>query len=1073
MFACFIFFDIYLQHKIAFIRKYSSTSLYGLKKKIHIILLPLAFICLLLCSFATNAQPHFFRNYTVESGLSNNTVYCSVQDKSGFLWFGTKDGVNRFDGYHFKVFNMNEDGRTLETNLIGSLVVDTKNRLWVGCQKGLYTFDRQKERMVRFIDSLTEINAIQFDKYGQLWFISRLTIYRYHFDTKKLQAFPPSKYFDASSLCLSEEDDIWACTPTGFLQRFDEATETFKSFNLFTHSPKASSYAVTKIYPAGKGALYAGTTSQGLKRLDIAKSDYRDLLTLNPDKTTVYIHDIKKYTDNEYWLATESGIFIYNTEKQTFIHLKKKLSDPYSLSDNAVYTLCKDKEGGMWAGTYFGGINYYSKQYAVFQKYFPDNSANAISGSVVREICKDQQGNLWIGTEDAGLNKMNLITGTVTQYKPSGERNSIAYSNIHGLATAGNELWIGTFEYGLDVMDIRTGKIQKHFTAGTGNNDLKSNFIVSLLHTKAGDIYAGTSNCLFKFNRTINGFENAASLPPYTFVSCLLEDASGNIWIGTHDRGVYYFNPVTKQQVHFINEPFNPGCLPNNTINAMYEDSKQNLWFATEGGGLCKLNSDRKAFTGYTDKNGLPSNFVFKVLEDDRKNLWITTSRGLVNMNPENKNLTVYTKDNGLLNDQFNYNSGYKDEEGQMYFGSVKGMISFRPDNFLNSSIVPPVYITGLQVQNKELDLHSDSLVLKKSILYTDEITLPYDRSSISIDFAALSFISPEMTTYRYMMKGLGNEWTEIKPNRKIYFTSLSPGKYVFKIMAGINGNWGKEEKQLTINILPPWWASTWAYILYTLAAIAIGYYLLRTYHIISEDKKEKEIYEAKIDFFTNIAHEIRTPLTLIKGPVENLLEQVDEVPSIKEDVATLERNSNRLIALITQILDFRQTETKGFSIDFLKVSITALLKENYLNFSLLAKKKQVDYKVSVPPAEVFAFADEEALNKIFSNLINNAVKYAQHTVSIRLLPLENNATNVIIEIENDGLLIPDEMREKIFEPFYRMKEAAKQQGTGIGLALAKSLTALHKGSLYLKTPNNGLNVFVLSLPLKPVADKK
>jgi ligand-binding sensor domain-containing protein/signal transduction histidine kinase len=994
-------------------------------------------------------------------------VYCSAQDSSGFLWFGTKDGVNRFDGYHFKVFNMHDEGQPLETNLVGCLMTDNKNRLWVGCQKGLYRFDPQKDRMVRYLDSFTEINALQIDTRGRLWFISRLTVCRYDFETKTVKVYPASQYFNASSLCLSEEGDIWVSTSNGLLQQFNEASDSFKSFNLFAHSPKPASYAIVKIYTAGKGILYAGTTSQGLKRFDIAKSDYTDVLTLNPDKTTVYIRDIKKFSDNEFWLASESGIFIYNTATETFIQLKKKLSDPYSLSDNAVYTLCKDREGGMWAGTYFGGINYYSKQFAVFQKYFPDNSANSISGSVVREICKDSMGNLWIGTEDAGLNKMNLTTGTITQFKPSGKTNSIAYSNIHGLAIAGNELWIGTFEHGLDVMDIKTGAIKKHFIAGPGSNELKSNFIVSLLHSSGGDMYAGTSNSLFKFNRATNGFEPAANLPAYTFVSCLMEDAGGNIWIGTHDRGLYYYNPVTKQQGHFANEAFNTNCLPNNTINAIYEDSKQNLWLATEGGGLCKLNRNRKLFTVYTDKKGLPSNFVFKILEDDSHQLWITTSRGLVSMNPENENISVYTKANGLLNDQFNYNSGFKDEQGQLFLGSVKGMIRFRPGNFFSSNIVPPVFITGLQVDNKEFDLYSDSLLISKSVLYTDAITLPHNRSSISIDFAALSFVSPEMTAYRYMIKGLSNEWTEVKPNRKIYFTSLSPGDYVFKIKAGVNGNWSPE-KQLKISILPPWWASAWAYLVYALVVVGIGYYLLRTYHIISEDKKEKEIYEAKIDFFTNIAHEIRTPLTLIKGPVENLLEQADEVPSIKEDVITLERNSNRLVALITQILDFRQTETKGFSIDFQKVNITVLLKENYLNFSLLAKKKQLDYTIAVPPSEIFALADEEALNKILSNLINNAVKYAQHKVNVRLLPVENNATHLTIEIENDGLQIPDGMSEKIFEPFYRMKEATKQQGTGIGLALAKSLTELHKGHLYLKLPNNGLNVFVLSLPLKP-----
>ena len=322
-------------------------------------------------------------------------------------------------------------------------------------------------------------------------------------------------------------------------------------------------------------------------------------------------------------------------------------------------------------------------------------------------------------------------------------------------------------------------------------------------------------------------------------------------------------------------------------------------------------------------------------------------------------------------------------------------------------------------------------------------------------------------------MKGLDKGWTEIKPNRKIYFTNLSPGNYTFKLKAGVQGNWGKAEKQLIIKILPPWWATVWAYLVYTIIVIALGFYLLRSYHIITEDKKDKEIYEAKIDFFTNIAHEIRTPLTLIKGPVENLLEKIEEVPEIKEDVITMERNTNRLIALITQILDFRQTETKGFSIDFLKVNITELLSENFLNFSALAKKKNLLYNLSLPPTDLYAFADEEALNKIFSNLFNNAVKYAHKIVTIKLLPPDNGAIDFIIEFENDGAIIPAEMSEKIFEPFYRLKETIKQQGTGIGLALAKSLTELHKGNLYLNNTSSGLNVFVLCLPIKPKLGNK
>ncbi len=1049
------------------VRNYLQTLFNVLKNKIHSIILLQTVLFQLVFGYNATAQSYSFRNYQVENGLSNNTVYCNVQDTSGFLWFGTKDGLNRFDGYRFKVFNMNDDGRSLPTNLIGTMMVDKNNVLWVGCQKGLYTFDRKKERLVKFIDSFPEINSIQIDKQGQLWFISGTTVCRYNFTTKKVIVFPSAKYFEASSLCLSNEGTIWASTPDGFLQCFNDATQTFTSFNVFSHSTKPSSYRIQTIYPAGENSLFVGTTNQGLKRFDIATNSYTDLLTFNDDKTTIFVHDIKKYGENEFWIATESGIFIFNTSTQQHINLKKKLLDPYSLSDNAVYTLCKDREGGMWAGTYFGGINYYSKQYAVFQKYFPDNFSNSISGNVVREICEDQFGNLWIGTEDAGLNKLNPKTGAIKQFKPTGEKNTIAYNNIHGLLATGNDLWVGTFENGLDVMDIRTGKIKKHYAAGPGSKELKSNFIVCLLQTKAGEIYAGTSNSLFKFDKQSNGFDNVAEIPSYTFISCLLEDYNKTIWIGTHDKGIYFYNPVTKQKGHFINTPANKNSLPTNTINAVYEDSQQNLWLSTEGGGLCKLSKDRNTFTTYTTNDGLPSNFIFKVLEDDKNNLWVSTSRGLVHFNTQNKSVIIYTKGNGLLNDQFNYNSGYKNAEGQMYFGSVKGMVAFKPNDISKTIIVPRIYITGLQVQNKELDVSKDSNLLKQSILFTDAITLPYNQSSISIDFAALSYISPEMTAYSYTMKGLDNEWTELKENRKIYFTNLSPGKYIFKVKATVSGNRSSEEKKLVIEILPPWWATIWAYLLYATIVVGISYYLLRSYHIITEDKKDKEIYDAKIHFFTNIAHEIRTPLTLIKGPVENLLEKVEEVPIIKEDVVTLERNTNRLIALVTQILDFRQTETKGFSIDFAKVNITELLKEHYLNFSVLAKKKNLTYDISLPPTELYALADEEALNKIFSNLFNNAVKYAQNKVMIRLLPVTNDAAGFTVEFENDGAIIPAAMSEKIFEPFYRLKETIKQQGTGIGLALAKSLTELHAGNLYLKSPTTGLNVFVLYLPIQ------
>jgi signal transduction histidine kinase/ligand-binding sensor domain-containing protein len=1041
-----------------------------LKQTKHILFALQVVTAALFFSLEGNAQSYSFRHYQVENGLSHNMVFCSAQDSTGFLWFGTKDGLNRFDGYRFKHYNVQNKGNSIMPAIVNCLEVDKQNKLWVGSQRGIYTFDRKKEILVPFIDTLEVINAIAMDQQDQLWFIAAGVLHKYNFKTKKLIQFAEDEYFLASSICFTPNGDVWVSSVDGFLQRYNPSANSFTAFNMFAHSPSPSSTWIPKIHFNGRNGIYVGTSIQGLKEFDLETLTYKDILTYNPDRTAVFVRDIEQRTPGEFWIGTESGIFILNTKTNGYISLKKKFLDVYSLSDNAVYSLCKDREGGMWAGTYFGGINYYSKQNTVFQKFFPDNSPTAISGNVVREICEDNKGNLWLGTEDAGLNKLNPATGVITQFQPSGKSTDIAYSNIHGLLLNGNELWIGTFDHGLDIMDLRTEKIVKRHAYGSGSRDLKSNFVVSMLKSKDGTIYIGSSNSLFKYNEQYKGFDLLTDVPFNTFISCLLESSDGTIWVGTHQRGVYYFNRRTGVRGHIENKPGSGMGLTNNIVNALTEDSDHNIWIATDGGGLCKLNKDKTKLTKYNTGNGLPSNFIFKTLEDNNRNIWITTSRGLVHLNPSTSKITVYTKDNGLLNDQFNYNSGFKDSTGAIYFGSVKGMIRFHPQDFDNASRIGPVYITGFQVQNEEQVVGVKSSFLKESILLTKEIVLPHDRSSFSMDFASLSYTSPEMIEYSYFMKGADDSWTTIKPNRKVYFSNLSPGSYVFQVKASVDGMWSTDIKELKIKILPPFWATRVAYVIYFILFGLLLYYLFHIYHIYNESKKRKEIYEAKIDFFTNVAHEIKTPLTLIKGPVENLMEKVDEIPVIKDDLFMMNRNTNRLVALITQILDFRKTETNSFRLDFSKVNITELLKDTHADFAAVAKKRNLDYSIELPDSDVYLYADEEALNKIFSNLVDNAVKYASQKVFIRLLPQENSRTELSVEIESDGLAIPDDMKEKIFEPFVRLKETQKRQGTGIGLALAKSLTELHKGKLLLRTSAEEHNIFVVTLPLENTA---
>eukprot|EP01035_Chromulina_nebulosa_P000862 gene862-1160_t len=388
------------------------------------------------------------------------------------------------------------------------------------------------------------------------------------------------------------------------------------------------------------------------------------------------------------------------------------------------------------------------------------------------------------------------------------KKDGISYTNIHGLLVDGEKIWIGTFEHGLDVMSIATGKVVKHYSKGNDSGDLKSNFIYCITKKKDGSILIGTTIGAYTYNNHKDNFTPIPSMPTNNWYSYLLEETDGTIWAATFGNGVRRYHPPTKKTHNFTYNAGDKNSLRSDRVNSIFKDSENNLWFATEG-GLSKLIKATNSFKNYTTKNGLPTDFILSILEDEKKNLWISTSKGLVCLNPATEKLKIYTSITGTLNDQFNFSSAYKTKDGEMYFGSVKGLISFNPKEFRANTFIPPVYITGLQVFNKELDINHNGSPLSKAINYTDKITLAYNQSTISIDFAALSFTAPEMSEYAYMMEGLDNSWTYLKRNRKAYFTDLKPGNYTFKIKASNNaGLWNETETTLMIEILPPWWFS-------------------------------------------------------------------------------------------------------------------------------------------------------------------------------------------------------------------------------------------------------------------------
>jgi ligand-binding sensor domain-containing protein len=579
-----------------------------------------------------------------------------------------------------------------------------------------------------------DIRDIKVDAQGNLWFIKGLLLSKYNLSTHKIESYSNAD-FSVTSLCISD-GTVWFVTTNGLIWQYHPAQNTFTNNDLFNHSKPAISHWIEKIYATENHQIFIGTSNQGVKLFNTQNKSYEDILNNNPDGTEIYARDFIHYAKDEYWIATESGLFVFNLKTRAFTNLRKQYYNPYSISDNATYTLCKDKEGGIWIGTYFGGVNYFPKQNTAFEKYFYNGSVNSIAGNAIREICSDQLGNLWIGTEDAGLNKRSS-KGIFTHFNPTSQ-NKISHSNIHGLLAVGNELWVGTFEQGLDVLNINTGKLIRHYKVEANPNSLRSNFIETFFKTKSNEVLVGASVGLYRYNPQSDNFTLFSKMPAQYHYNTVLEDADGTIWAGTLRDGVYFYNPKTQKSGFYKHQDEHKNSLSNNAINGLFTDSQRNLWICTEN-GLCKFNPKEQNFTRFGPKNGFPSNVFYKILEDKNQNLWISTSKGLACFNLKTKKISTYAKANGLLSDQFNYNSAYQDAKGKMYFGSVNGLISFVPENFTKNNAMPSVYITGFQVHNEELPINPKNSPLSKSITLTNKITLSHNQSTFSIDFGFYS----------------------------------------------------------------------------------------------------------------------------------------------------------------------------------------------------------------------------------------------------------------------------------------------------------------------------------------------
>jgi ligand-binding sensor domain-containing protein/signal transduction histidine kinase len=1020
----------------------------------------------------------YFYNYKSIDGLSNNTVFCSLQDSHGFIWFGTKDGLNRFDGHNFDVFRSGSAKyHGLRSNYILTLAEDKYKRLWVGTDNGIY-YSNPITNSFNLLDSIfksREIYDIEIDSDNTAWIICNGELFSYKIDQKSLQKHTSRPKFNLTVSTKDNNGNLYFGTNDGKILKFiNNKIVVYCDFK--NHIKANDNINIQVIKSINSNEILIGTTKYGVLKWNKKQNKYSTLFTDPETKKDFFVRDILIFNEDILWYATENGLYIHNILKNTYTNHKKSHHNKWGISDNAIYNLLKDNEQGIWVGTYFAGVNYYHPNNNHIQKIYATGESNSIQGNVVRAINQDKYGFIWIGTEDAGFSKWDKLNNQFFNY--STHTNTIGNDNVHGLIQVDDKIWISTFFNGVDIFNTDTKSTIKHIDKDANKKKgLKNNFLNFLLLSKKNEIYA-TSRGLYRFNKYEEDFEEVTQVPNNIIYTTICEDVNNNLWLGTYRNGLFFLNTQTGKTHQYQTSDNEKNNLPHNRINYIYQDSNNKIWIATDN-GIAYLEPETTSFIKLNTADLKFGNLIYAIIEDEQKNLWISSSYGLLRYNIETGAKRVFNTETGIISMNFNYNSVFKDQEKNLYFGSTSGLISFNPIS-LNSIEFPkdiPLYITNFQLQDDEIRKSIGSANTNLiSLPFTEKISLKHDESSFTINFAALLFQAPRSITYQYKMDGLDDHWTTMYDNRKVYFTKLTPGNYTFKVRAkDPNGNDIEQIRSLHIFIASPWYATNYAifcYLIISIASIIIVYiYYRRKIDIKNKTamleiarQKDQELFQSKMDFFTEVAHEIRTPLTLIRAPLQKLRATLK--PSNKEEklLLIIQKNTDKLITLSNKILNFKKTEIANYALKFSNHDIEYIVKKIYLDFTTTFKssRKEVIYKSD---SNIIAPIDIEAFESICNNLLSNALKYSTNYIEILLTKNENKSI-YCLQIKNNGPTIKGNEAKDIFEPFKRASQHKEITGSGLGLALTKSLIEKHGGNIIYYIDSNNLNTFEIILPL-------
>ena len=1048
-----------------------------------------------------------FDHLSADDGLSQGTVICVLQDRQGFMWFGTQEGLNRYDGYSFQVYRKNpDDPLSLSNDWIQALEQSRDGDLWIGTQGGgLNRWNRQRDAFSHYRFEAAEskslpsdrIRVLLEDRQGVLWVgteesgLARLGDGETDFERFRSDPDAPESLVSDEIRALYEDRKgiLWVGT-LGGLDHYDSASGAFVHHPPSKTSANTQSIKIRSIEGDGKDLLWVGT-DEGILTFDLGRRAFStdssgNFAVLSKDR----VRSLHLADRNRLWIGTDAGLYAWDRELRELVGFRHLASDPTSLPADQVMTIFEDRGEILWVGTLGGGVARWNPRTWPFALYRGDLSNPKSPGNNIFAFTEDQQGQLWVGSLGGGLSRLDRQRDHVKhfQHDPDDPR-SLPGDGVTALATDGaGNVWVGTVSQGLSRYDSATERFRTYYNNPRDPLSLSGNAVTAILPTREGILWVGTHGHGLNrldpksevFERFQHDAEDSTSLSNDRVMS-LAEDSEGRLWIATDGGGLSRFDG--RDFRNFLHQSDDPGSLSGDNLTVVHVDGKDQLFVGTQGRGLVRLvaineETGRATFNRVTARDGLPSDTIWGIDSDSKGWLWISTNRGLSHWDPEDGEIKNYDTSHGLQSSEFNLGAHYRSPSGELFFGGVNGFNAFFPEEIEENTYVPPVVLTSFSVLN-------EPRTFDRPLTEVDSIILDHRDDFFSFEVAALDFTAPHKNRYRYRLEGFRDGWVDHENRRRIDFTSLDPGEYTLRVLGSNNdGVWNQEGLTIALTITPPFWHAWWFRIagVWALASLILVVFRVRTRAIRRNNEKLRLLVEERThdleevqerllrkerlavlgELAGSVAHEIRNPLGVIRNSSYFLkLTQRGKIDAKGyEHLELIEREVDQTNRIIAEMLDYardRPAQTRPMEV---RSAIGRALELVQIPDEVHLERQCA---VGSPRVE----ADPDQVERLLANLIQNAVQAMPEGGRLEV-GCQGVGEQVVIHVRDQGVGIPEGDLEKIFEPLF----TTKANGIGLGLALCQRYALLNGGRLECESQLGEGTEFRLLLPRIPDPEK-